>query len=99
VLKAITGRQVQLMMTVTGKMLVTRPALRHLPVFSATFAAMDANVTEVFNFLSRPIIARVAERQKKLATSAEEPRDLLDHFLDQMESAQQKDPEMAKYFT
>ena len=62
---------------------------------------MDQNMTKIFAFLDRPIQARIAARQKQSAEERGEPKDMLDHFLDQIELVKQGkgDPDQTEHFT
>jgi hypothetical protein len=94
-LKAGMDRQQQLMSTVTGNMLMSRPWLRHLPVFSSTFAFLDHNASQLFAYFNQSIQQRVNEREK--LGRRDPPQDMVDHFLDQMELSKE-DPDQADYF-
>ena len=85
--------------TLSGRMLVTRPWLRHLPIFSSTFSTQDAGYTRLIEFMDSRIRERIT--QKKKENNEEEANDFVDLYLQQMELAEQGkgDPELNKYFT
>ena len=97
--RALIDEQNELLATMTGRLLMGTPSLRHLPIFSGTFAAIDKMYAEMHDFYLRPIRARMAEREKRVRAreSGEEPGDMLDHFLDQMEKTSEH-PELAEHF-
>ena len=100
-LKQIMSKQQELMSSVTGRMIINNVWLRHLPIFSQTFKQIDHNLSCVFQFVDRPIQARILMRENEGHENEDGPKDLLDYFLDQMEMAKQGkgDPEQMKYFT
>ena len=91
-LKQHMEEQAFLLSSVTGHMLMVMPWLRYFPIFSHTFNKLDNNLSNVYEFLKRPINKRIFEREKQTPEERGEPNDLLDCFLDQIEA------EKSEYF-
>nr|CAD2183376.1 unnamed protein product [Meloidogyne enterolobii] len=85
-LKKRMEEQAFLLSSITGRMIMVMPWLRHFPIFSQTFNKLDNNLSNVYEFLKRPINKRISEREKQTAEERGEPNDLLDCFLDQIEA-------------
>lgn len=85
-LKNHMEEQAFILSSLTARMLMTMPWLRYFPIFSNTFNKLDNNLSSVYEFLKKPINKRIAEREKLTPEERGEPNDLLDYFLDQMES-------------
>nr|CAD2168816.1 unnamed protein product [Meloidogyne enterolobii] len=78
--------QTCLLSSLTGLMLITMPWLRYFPIFSQTFRKLDNNLKICYEFIKRPINKRVSERDKQTPEERGEPNDLVDYFLDQIET-------------
>uniref|UniRef100_A0A915NWF0 Unspecific monooxygenase n=1 Tax=Meloidogyne floridensis TaxID=298350 RepID=A0A915NWF0_9BILA len=85
-LKQHMEEQAFLLSSVTGHMLMAMPWLRYFPIFSQTFNKLDNNLSNVYEFLKRPINKRISDREKQTPEERGEPNDLLDCFLDQIEA-------------
>uniref|UniRef100_A0A915LXL6 Cytochrome P450 n=1 Tax=Meloidogyne javanica TaxID=6303 RepID=A0A915LXL6_MELJA len=83
-LKNIMDNELELLSSITGRMLLSMPRLRYLPVFSKTFKLLDDNIEKVFNYINRIVYERI---NKMKFGENEEPKDLLDYFLKQSEEA------------
>ncbi|CAK5083546.1 unnamed protein product [Meloidogyne enterolobii] len=83
-LKYIMDNELELLSSITGRMLLSMPGLRYLPVFSKTFKLLDDNIEKVFVYINRIVYERI---NKIKFGETEEPKDLLDYFLKQAEEA------------
>lgn len=81
----------KLQASVQGNILAGFIWLRHFPPFASTWAKIDANTTAEYNFIDKQIQKRIGERKAGRGSDRQEPKDLLDCFLDKMEN--QKDQE------
>ena len=89
-------QQAFLISSLTGRMLLTMPWLRHFPFFSQTFNKLDNNLSNVYEFIKRPINKRIVAREKLTSEERGEPNDLLDYFLDKIDN--EKDEYFRFYF-
>ncbi|CAK5090473.1 unnamed protein product [Meloidogyne enterolobii] len=78
--------QTCLLSSLKGFMLMTMPWLRYFPIFSQTFKKLDNNLKICYEFIKRPINKRISEREKQTPEERGEPNDLVDYFLDQIET-------------
>ncbi|CAK5048216.1 unnamed protein product [Meloidogyne enterolobii] len=67
-----------------GRLLVAAPILRHLPFFYQSFVEFSELPLPIYKYLNKQIGNRIEIRNLK--NEKKEPRDLLDCYLDQMES-------------
>nr|CAD2200420.1 unnamed protein product [Meloidogyne enterolobii] len=84
-LKKRMEEQAFLLSSITGRMLMVMPWIRYFPIFSQAFNKLDNNLSDVYEFIKRPINKRISEREKQTPEERGEPNDLLDCFLDQIE--------------
>ncbi|KAL7071020.1 hypothetical protein ACQ4LE_009839 [Meloidogyne hapla] len=74
-----------------GRLLVAAPILRHLPFFYQSFLEFSELPLPIYKYLNKQIENRIEIRNKETQVE-KEPKDLLDCYLDQMES-DEADPE------
>jgi hypothetical protein len=91
--------------TFYGELLVAAPWLRHLPIFGSKWAEFDCYNSSINHYIQDQINGRIRKRKEEIDGGGvlEEPKDLLDHYLDRMElaeseSAQGNVQDESKYF-
>lgn len=80
--------ELELLSSITGRMLLSMPSLRYLPFLSKTFKLLDKNLEKVFKYINRIVNSRIAIRKFKKSKEVEEPEDLLDCFLNEAYEAE-----------